>query len=255
MKIDLTGKVAVVTGADSGIGAEVVRLYLEAGARVVAVDVNPAFPRAAGHRLSAHAGSLRCLVGDVAVECTHVGYLETALSAFGRVDVMVNNAALPSTRRIDEATEAEWDRLHAVNLKALFWSARSVVPAMKRQGGGVILNTASISSVAGIPGQGVYASTKGAVAQLTRQMAIEYAADGIRVNAVCPGTVDTPMLRKAAAETGDPEGFVKSLADLHPIGRIASAGEVAGLFVYLASDWASFMTGSTVFIDGGFTAR
>jgi NAD(P)-dependent dehydrogenase (short-subunit alcohol dehydrogenase family) len=126
---------------------------------------------------------------------------------------------------------------------------------MKRQGGGHIINVASISSVAGIPQQGVYASTKGAVGQITRQMAIEYAPDNIRVNAVCPGTVDTPLLRRAAAETPDPDAFLKMLADMHPIGRIAAPDEIAGLFVYLASDWARFMTGSLLFIDGGFTAR
>ena len=168
---------------------------------------------------------------------------------------MVNNAAIGSTRRIHEAPPEEYDRILNVNLKSLYWSARYVVPLMKKQGGGLILNTASISSVAGIPLQGVYAATKGAVAQLTRQMAIEYAPDNIRVNAVCPGTVDTPLLRKAAAEAGDPDAFLKMLADMHPIGRIAGPEEIAALFIFMASDWATFMTGSSVFIDGGFTAK
>jgi NAD(P)-dependent dehydrogenase (short-subunit alcohol dehydrogenase family) len=255
MDVSLQGKVMVVTGADSGIGAEIVRLALESHARVVAVDINPNLAVAAAAGLGERARNARFVVGDVALEATHAEAIRMAVDTFGRLDVMVNNAAIGSSKRIHEATPEEWERIVAVNLKSLYWSARVVVPVMKRQGGGLILNTASISSVAGIPQQGVYAATKGAVAQLTRQMAIEYAADNIRVNAVCPGTVDTPLLRKAAVESGDPPGFLKMLADMHPIGRIAAAEEIAALFIYMASDWARFMTGSTVFIDGGFTAR
>jgi NAD(P)-dependent dehydrogenase (short-subunit alcohol dehydrogenase family) len=255
MDLNLHEKVVVVTGADSGIGAEILRLALESGARVVGVDIDPNMAVSAAARLGERAHRARFVVGDVALEGTHAEYVRTAIDTFGRLDVMINNAAIGSSKRIHEATPSEWDRILDVNLKSLYWSARVVVPLMKRQGGGLILNTASISSVAGIPQQGVYAATKGAVAQLTRQMAIEYAPDNIRVNAICPGTVDTPLLRKAAVESGNPEGFLKMLADMHPIGRIAAAEEIAALFIYLASDWARFMTGSTVFIDGGFTAR
>ena len=255
MNVDLSNKVMVVTGADSGIGADIVRLALESQARVVAVDISPALEASTRGRLKHLADHVRFVVGDVASEQTHEEYTRAAYESFGRIDVMVNNAAIGSTRRIHEAPPEEYDRILNVNLKSLYWSARYVVPLMKKQGGGLILNTASISSVAGIPLQGVYAATKGAVAQLTRQMAIEYAPDNIRVNAVCPGTVDTPLLRKAAAEAGDPDAFLKMLADMHPIGRIAGPEEIAALFIYMASDWATFMTGSSVFIDGGFTAK
>jgi NAD(P)-dependent dehydrogenase (short-subunit alcohol dehydrogenase family) len=253
--MDLMEKVAIVTGADSGIGAEIVRLYLEAGARVVALDINPMFPASAEARHGEQADRLRCVVGDVAREQAALDYTQVALDAFGRIDVVVNNAALPLTRALHETPPEVWDRIMDVNVKAIYWSARAVVPVMKRQGGGLFLNVGSISSVAGIRGQGAYAASKGAVVQLTRQMAIEYAADGIRANAVCPGTVDTPLLHKAAAEAGDAAAFLKGLADAHPIGRIAAPEEIARFFVFLASDHGRFFTGAALLIDGGFTAQ
>ena len=205
--MDLSQKVAIVTGAASGIGAEVARLFLEAGARVVAVDIDPALPDQPSSQLADHADRLRCLVGDVSLESTAVEYTRIAVESFGRVDVMVNNAAISIVKPIHEHTSDEWDRVMGVNVKSLFHSARALVPLMRRQGGGLFLNTGSISSVVGLPGQGAYGPSKGALIQVTRQMAIEYAGDGIRANAVCPGTVDTAMLRKAADDSGDPDGL------------------------------------------------
>ena len=126
---------------------------------------------------------------------------------------------------------------------------------MMRQRGGVVLNTGSISGVAGIATQGAYGPSKGAVHQLTRQMAVEYAPHGIRVNAICCGTVDTPIVHRSAAASGDPAGYWAMLRENHPIGRIASAEEVAAFFTYMASDLASFFTGATLMMDGGFTAK
>ena len=251
--MDLSGKVAIVTGAASGIGAEIVRLYLEAGARVVAVDRDPNL----GSVVAAfgNANEVRCVIGDVAEESTSKAFATEAMGAFGRVDVLVNNAGVACVKPIADHTPDEWDRVMNVNVKAIYWSARHVLPIMKRQGIGLVLNTGSISSVAGMPGQGAYAPSKGAVVQMTRQMAIDYAPFGIRVNAVCPGTVDTPLLRHSAVESGDPEGFLKGLADAHPIGRIAAAEEIAQFFLFLASNRARFFTGAILMIDGGYTAR
>lgn len=141
------------------------------------------------------------------------------------------------------------------NVKAIYWSARHVVPVMRRQKSGVILNTGSIAGLVGIAYQGACGPSKGAVHQLTRQMAIEYAADGIRVNAVAPGTVDTPILRKSAQDSGDPQAFLIGLQNAHPIGRIATAEEAAKFMTYLASDDAGFFTGAVLSLDGGFTAK
>jgi NAD(P)-dependent dehydrogenase (short-subunit alcohol dehydrogenase family) len=244
----LDGKVAIVTGAAAGIGAAIVRLYLDAGAHVVVVDRDPVPEADSPDRLAV-------VQGDVGREATAEAYTRAAIDAFGRIDVMVNNAGVSIVKPIHEHTPEEWDRVFDANVKALYWSARHVVPVMKRQREGLFLNMGSISSFVGIPGQGAYGPSKGAVVQLTRQMAIEYAPDGIRANAVCPGTVDTPMLRKAAADSGDPEAFGAGLLQAHPIGRIASAEEIAQFFLFLASDHARFLTGACLMIDGGFTAR
>jgi NAD(P)-dependent dehydrogenase (short-subunit alcohol dehydrogenase family) len=253
--MDLDGKVIIVTGAASGIGAAIVRLILEAGARVVAVDVDPQEPTTTASLREQHPDRLRSVVGDVALEPTARDYAAAAVEAFGRIDVMINNAGISVVKPIHEHTPEEWDRVFAVNVKALYWSARHVVPVMKRAGGGLFLNTGSISSVAGLAGQGAYGPSKGAVVQITRQMAIEYAGDGIRANAVCPGTVDTPMLRRAAADAGDPAAFLAGLEAAHPLGRIAAAEEIAQFYVFLASDRARFFTGAVLMIDGGFTAQ
>jgi NAD(P)-dependent dehydrogenase (short-subunit alcohol dehydrogenase family) len=250
--MNLDGKVSVVTGAAAGIGEAIARLFVEAGGLVVAVDVDPSLPETLA---ALPADRLRCVVGDVAKEATAAAYTRAAVDAFGRIDVMINNAGVACIKPIADTTPEEWDRVMDINVKAIYWSARAVVPVMKRQGGGLFLNTGSISSVVGLPAQGVYGPSKGAVIQITRQMAVDYAADKIRVNAVCPGTVDTPLLRKAAADSGDPAGFLHGLKSAHPIGRIASADEIARFFQFLASDHARFFTGAVLMIDGGFTAQ
>lgn len=248
----LDGKVVVVTGAAAGIGEAIVRLFLAEGARLVAVDsdtrLDTVFERE-------DAARLRTVVGDVASGETAELYTRTALDAFDRVDVMVNNAAISVVKPIAEHSPEEWDRVMNVNVKSLYWSARSLVPVMTGQGGGLFLNMGSISSVVGLGSQGAYGPSKGAVIQVTRQMAVDYASVGIRANAVCPGTVDTPMLHRAAADSGDPDAFLKGLGSAHPIGRIAAADEIARFFLFLASDDARFFTGAVLMIDGGFTAR
>jgi NAD(P)-dependent dehydrogenase (short-subunit alcohol dehydrogenase family) len=250
--MNLQDRVAIVTGAASGIGAETVRLFLEAGARVVGVDCqDPAVPPALTQRFS---GRVRAVTGDVALEATAQAFTLAAEGSFGRIDILINNAGVAVVKPIHEHTPEEWDRVMNVNVKSIYWAARQVIPVMKRQGG-VILNTGSISGVVGLPLQGAYGPSKGAVVEMSRQMAIDYARDNIRVNAVCPGTVDTPLVRRAAQESGDADAFMRGLLEAHPIGRIASPEEIALFFLFLASDHARFITGAVLMIDGGFTAR
>ena len=253
--MDLTGKTVIVTGAASGIGAEIVRLFLESGARIVAVDVDPQLGARTANLTRLFPERLRCVVGDVGEEETALAYTRAAMQSFGKIDVMINNAAVSVVKPIASHTPEEWDRVMNVNVKAIYWSARALVPEMKKAGGGLFLNTGSISSVVGLPGQGAYGPSKGAVVQLTRQMAIDYASDNIRVNCVCPGTVDTPLVRQAAADSGDAEGFLAGLKAAHPIGRVAQPEEIAQFYLFLASDHARFFTGAVLMIDGGFTAQ
>lgn len=253
MQVTLTGKVAIVTGAASGIGLAVVGKFVEADAAgVIAVDVAPA-PEPL--RMLTAGGRVRYVRGDVGREQTAVDFTRAALDAFGRIDVLVNNAGVSVVKPLHEHTAEEWDHVFNTNVKAVLWAARQVVPVMMRQRSGVILNTGSISGVVGIPGQGAYAPSKGALHLLTRQMAVEYAAHGIRVNAIGCGTIDTPIVHQSAAQSGNPDAFWAMLRNNHPIGRIASADEVAAFFTYMASDLASFFTGAILMMDGGFTAK
>jgi NAD(P)-dependent dehydrogenase (short-subunit alcohol dehydrogenase family) len=256
MLVHLKGKSAVITGAASGVGLATALQFLDSGLEgLIAVDIAQAPPPQLQYRIEGNPQAVEYLQGDVRREDTSARFAKLAQDRFGRIDILVNNAGVAVVKPIHEHTEAEWDFVMDTNVKALFWSARHVMPLMMRQRSGLILNAGSISGHVGIKSQGAYGPSKGALHQLTKQMAIEYAGYGIRVNAVALGTVDTPMLRRAAAETADPEEFVNRLKSSHPIGRIATAEEVACFFTYLASDLASFFTGAILSMDGGFIAH
>ncbi len=255
MQIDLSGKTAIVTGAASGVGLATALQYVASGVtHLVAVDLAAAPPELQ-KLLDGRPGTVAYVRGDVGVEDTAKRFAAVALERAGRIDVMVNNAGVALVKAIHEHTPEEWDFVMTTNVKALYYSARHVVPTMIRQKAGVILNTGSISGHVGIIGQGAYGPSKGALHQMTRQMAVEYAPHGIRVNAVALGTVDTAIVRESARQFGDEAAFWKMLRDNHPLGRVATAAEVAGFFTYLASDWASFFTGAILSMDGGYIAH
>jgi len=256
MQISLAGKVAVVTGAFSGIGMAITRRFLECGVTgLVAVDRQAGIPeelRARGERFGER---LVLMHGDVARESTAEAFTRAAMDNFGRIDVLINNAGTSVVRPIHEHTPEEWDSVMDTNVKAVYWAARHVIPIMIKQHGGLILMTGSISGQAGIPAQGAYGPSKGALHQMTRQMAIDYAKYNIRVNAIGCGTVDTPMVHNAAKASGNEEGFWEMLRSNHPIGRIANPEEIAAFFAYLASDYATFFSGAILMMDGGYTAH
>jgi NAD(P)-dependent dehydrogenase (short-subunit alcohol dehydrogenase family) len=256
MQISLAGKTAVVTGAASGIGLAMTRAFLESGADgVVAVFLEGPIATPLLECKARFQERLQFVQGDVGQESTAIAFVRKALDAFGRLDILVNNAAVSVVKAIHEHTPEEWDAVMNTNVKAVFLAARHAVPVMIRQGGGAILTTGSISGQVGLARQGAYAASKGALHQMTRQMAIEYAKNGIRVNAVACGTVDTPLVHQSAKDSGDEDAFWSGLRRAHPIGRVATPEEVAKFFVYLASDDASFFTGSIISMDGGFTAQ
>lgn len=256
MEIAVPGKSVIVTGASSGIGLAMLPVFLEAQALgVVAVFLEPDPPSELSRLKEQYGDRLQLVSGDVRKEATAQRFAQVALDRFGRIDVLINNAAISVIKPIHEHTPEEFDAVMETNVKAVFWAARHVIPVMIRQKSGVILNSGSISGSVGIPTQGAYAPSKGALHQMSRQMAIEYAPHGIRVNAICCGTVDTPLVHKSAELSGNPDAYWAMLRQGHPIGRIATPTEVARFFLYMASDDAGFFTGSLIMMDGGYTAR
>jgi NAD(P)-dependent dehydrogenase (short-subunit alcohol dehydrogenase family) len=245
---DFDGKVAIVTGAAGGVGSAVMRQLLERGASIVAVDLKAPAAELQGDKVAV-------VEGDASNAGTAERAVATAKERFGRIDVLVNNAAQIIYKGIADTSEEEWDRVMAVNVKSMFLHSRAVLPVMLEQGGGAIVNTASISGLIGLPAQAAYAASKGGVVQLTRQLAVEYGPQNIRVNAVAPGAIRTPFLMNLVETMDDPDAMVAAIAADHPINRIAEADEIARSIVFLASDAASFTTGTILTVDGGFTAK
>jgi NAD(P)-dependent dehydrogenase (short-subunit alcohol dehydrogenase family) len=256
LEIKLSGKVVVVTGASSGIGLAITRKFLECDADgVIAVFRRATVPEELAECKARFGDKLQFVHGDVGEEATAVEFTEAAIDRFGRLDVLVCNAAVSVVKAIHEHTPEEWDEVFNSNVKAIYWASRHVIPVMIRQNGGLILMSGSISGEVGIPTQGAYAPSKGALHQMTRQMAIEYARNHIRVNTIACGTVDTPIVHRSAEASGDPQAYWSMLRDNHPIGRIAGVDEVAAFYAYMASEQASFFTGSILMMDGGYTAK
>ena len=241
----LAGKVAIVTGAASGFGAGIVRRFVDEGARAVLADVDAA----AGERMAREIGA-DFVAADVSSDADAGRMVASAIERFGRLDILVNNAGRPqSPTSIVETSESEFDRLMAVNARAIFLAARHAVPVMRRQGGGVILNTVSVAAIRPRLGLAAYNASKGAALVLTKSLAIELAADQIRVNAVCPGPGDTPML--ATFVGGDSDAHRAAFLSTIPMGRLCAPRDIADAMVFLASDEASFITGVVLEVDGG----
>jgi NAD(P)-dependent dehydrogenase (short-subunit alcohol dehydrogenase family) len=256
MEVSLAGKVAVITGAASGIGKAVANAYLAAGVRgLVAVDRSEKLKDALSALTEKYPQQLTLVQGDVSEEETAKDYTRAAIDRFGAIDILVSNAAISVVKPLHLHTPEEWNSVMNVNVRSVYWAARHVIPQMLKQQGGLILITGSISGCVGIPTQGAYAPSKGALHEMAKQMAIEYAPHGIRVNSIACGTVDTPIVHASAESSGDAESYWAMLKDAHPIGRIARAEEVADFYTYMASDRASFFTGAVIMMDGGYTAR
>lgn len=243
-------RVAIVTGAAGGIGlATAVQLARE-GARVLLADRSPQGEQAAAS-LRAQGHDARFLAVDVSDEEQVAALVEAAVAAWGRLDVMVANAGITGRGVTDQTALADWQRVLAVNLTGVFLCAKHAIPAMRRGGGGAIVSTASIVGLVGVPGALPYSAAKGAVVNMTRTMALDCAADRIRVNTVCPGFIDAAM---EGATPRDQEQASRLVA-LHPLGRLGSAQDVAMAIAFLASDDAAFITGTALVVDGGYTAR
>ncbi len=246
----LDGKKAIVTGAAAGIGLETARRFAAEGARVVLSDIDRAAAEAAAGEIE---GAL-AIAADVTNQDQVDRMIADAIEAMGGLDILVNNAGIPMLGAVETLAEADWDRELEVNLKSVYRTGRAVWPHFKAQGGGVILNTASIAGQIGSPGQASYGAAKAGVINLTRCMAVDGADIPIRVNCICPGFIETPMLLDYLAGQDDPAATRAQLDAMHPLGGIGRPGDIADGFVYLASDEAAWITGTSLTIDGGLTA-
>jgi NAD(P)-dependent dehydrogenase (short-subunit alcohol dehydrogenase family) len=250
---ELKGKVAVVTGGASGIGRAAVELFAREGAAVVAADVTDDAGQQVADDIAAAGGSCTFLHVDISKESDVEAMIQMALSHYGRLDVLFNNAGIEGDQApTAESTVENWDRVIAINLRGTFLCLKHGIAAMLPRGGGSIVNNASVAGLVGFAGIPAYCASKGGIVQLTRTAALEYATQGIRVNCLCPGVIDTPMVRRF---THGEAAATDQFTAMEPVGRLGRASEVAELALFLASDRSSFVTGAVIPVDGGFVAR
>lgn len=240
----LQGKIAVVTGAARGIGRATALLLAERGASIVATDLNEAVHDLAGDGIAT-------LTGDVSTEDTAKRTVALALERFGALDILVNNAGRTLNKSLLDTSIDDWNTIMAVNARGDFLHAREAVRAMLNRGGGTIVNVASVVATVAMRDLAAYASSKGAIAQLTKVIAVEHGRDGIRANAVGVGVVETDILEGIV---DDSRATLAGYGDVHPIGRVAQPHEIAEVIAFLVAPASSFITGTLVMADGGYTA-
>jgi len=256
----LEGKTALITGGASGIGKATAELFVHEGAKVVVSDIDPKGEEVAA-ALRSEGGEARFMAHDVREEQDWERVVALAIDTFGRLDVLVNNAGVSMSKPVTEMELAEWRGLMAVNLDSVFLGCKVGVRALRRSGGGAIVNVSSVAGRVGIPGASAYSASKAAVRYLTKSVALEVARDGIRVNSVLPGSVATPIWERSewwpgvVERMGGEEAAWATLASETPLGRIARPEEIARTILFLASDESSFVTGTEVVADGGYSAK
>ena len=247
---EFAGRTVIVTGGASGMGAASVKLFAEAGASVIIVDRNASLAQ----EYAASMGLGAPMIGDVSDSAFCDSVIDEATRRHGGVDALVNAAGVIVRARGEDTTDAQWHHIMGVNVTGTFFMCRAAIRSMKVRGGGAIVNFGSIWGDLGSAGVAAYCASKGAVHNLTRALAMDHAGDNIRVNAVCPGEVNTPML--ASERTGPvTDEILAAIAATVPMGRLAEPSEIANVVFFLASSGASYMTGSLVSVDAGYGAR
>ncbi|MBA1272788.1 SDR family oxidoreductase [Stutzerimonas azotifigens] len=252
MSMTFSGKVALVTGGAAGIGRATAQAFAQQGLQVVVADLDVNGGEACVEAIRGAGGQATFVRCDVTREADVKTMIEQTLASYGRLDYAFNNAGIEIEKgRLAEGSEAEFDAIMGVNVKGVWLCMKHQLPVMLAQGGGAIVNTASVAGLGAAPKMSIYAASKHAVIGLTKSAAIEYAKKRIRVNAVCPAVIDTDMFRRAYE--ADPRK-AEFAAAMHPVGRIGKVEEVAGAVLYLCSDGAAFTTGQALAVDGGATA-
>jgi NAD(P)-dependent dehydrogenase (short-subunit alcohol dehydrogenase family) len=249
-----TGKVAVVTGAGGGIGRSTAEALAREKAQVAVVDIKQDLLDETVKAIVGTGGTAIGIRADVSKVDDTRRIADRTIAAFGGIDVLVNNAAIEIYGTVVDTPEDEWDRVVAVNLRGVYLMSRFCIPSMVTRGGGSVVHVASVQAFTCLPRSAAYVATKGAVVALTRAMALDHAAEKVRVNCVCPGSIETPLLREAAEQEADPGAMFAEWGRRHPIGRIGKPEEVAEVIMFLASDQSSFVTGSPYLVDGALSA-
>jgi meso-butanediol dehydrogenase / (S,S)-butanediol dehydrogenase / diacetyl reductase len=253
MKLDK--KIAIITGGGSGIGLETSKLFAKEGSIVAIVDRDLSKAQSVANAIHADGGQAMAIHADVTQSSDIKRMIDTVVTSHGRLDILVNNAGYGIAGTVVDTSEEDWNALMAVNVNGVYLGCKYAIPVMERQGGGVIVNTASTVSVAGITNRAAYVASKGAVAALTRAMALDHVGSNIRINAVGPGTIESPYFDAIFAKSEDPSALRKNLESRQPMSRMGQPSEIARAILFLASNDSSFCTGTTLFADGGWTAR
>ena len=254
----LKDKVALITGSGSegGIGRASALKFAREGAKVVSVDIQQDENEKTVELVQAGGGTAIAVQANVTDSQAVHEMIAEAIETYGRLDILWNHAGIGSVRdNILGIDEASFDKVFATNVKGVFLGCKEVIPVMQSQGSGVILNTGSIMGLVGHKNNAVYPATKGAIIQMTRSLALDHAKDGIRVNCICPGSIDTLYSRSRRLATSDPEGWLRTSLATIPMGRQGTPEEIANVAAFLCSDEASYITGAAIVVDGGWTAH
>jgi 2-keto-3-deoxy-L-fuconate dehydrogenase len=250
----LSGQVALVTGAGSGIGASIAQVFAKAGAQVIVTDIKAEGAESTAAQIKEAGGCAEAMAVDVSEESSVAQVAEKFYVTHSRLDILVNNAGIGHVGTIMQTNAADLDRLYGVNVRGVFNMIKAFLPRMVQRKSGNIINLASIGGVVGIRDRLAYCTTKFAVVGLTKSMALDHAMEGIRVNCICPGRVETPFVAARLKEYPDPEKAYREMSATQAVGRMAKPEEIAHAALYLASDESSFVTGTAFLIDGGWSA-
>lgn len=251
----LEGKVALVTGSARGIGRGIAHRFAEEGAQVGILDLHADECQTFADEITSAGGQALAIPADISDPAQVTSAVKKMQEHFGTINVLMNNAAVMPSGAIHETALEDFDRCVAVNLRGTYLVSSAVIPGMLALGQGSIIHMASVTGLLGLPGIAAYSMTKGALISLTRAMSTDYARQGIRTNAIAPGTIDSPMLHDFLSAQSRPEELRQEFDEMHPIGRVGQIREVANVCLFLASDESSFVTGATYTVDGGLSVK